>query len=248
MVLCWLLFPVLAALKVPQLTGPVVDLAGVLSSSETAYIEQTLRGIHARGKAQIQVLIVSTLEGEAIEQFSIRVVDKWRLGTEQADNGVLFLVALKDRKMRIEVGQGLEGDLTDLHSRRILDEMVRPLFREQRYADGVLAGISGIVQRVDPEAKMDSRPFGWADLWAMLPPWPFPLFLLVILFVFGSHIFYRIRYGKWYQPPQGSSWHSRGGGGSGWGGGSSSWGGGGGGGSWGGGGGGFSGGGSSGSW
>ena len=90
--------------------------------------------------AQVAVLIVPSLKGETVEGYSLQVVEKWKLGTEKKDNGVLFMIALKERKLRIEVGQGLEGVLTDAKASRIIRENVSPLFKEQKFNEGVLVG------------------------------------------------------------------------------------------------------------
>lgn len=92
---------------IPVLSGPVIDEPNLLSAQETRDISAALENI--RGKVQIQVWIVRSLDGEAIESLSIRATDKWKLGTAKEDNGVLILISTEDRQMRIEVGQGLEG-------------------------------------------------------------------------------------------------------------------------------------------
>lgn len=139
------------AFDLPPLTGPVVDTVGVLPQSVQNSLEKILRSENQKGKAQIQVLILKNLQGIPIEQASIQIVDKWKLGTAQADNGILFLISLEDRRLRIEVGQGLEGDLTDVQSQRIIRELVAPRFKQQDYAAGITAGILAIIHAIDPE-------------------------------------------------------------------------------------------------
>lgn len=135
----------LAALPVPPLTGPVVDRAGVIDASDEARLDALARAARATngGKGpQLAFLTVQSLEGEPIEMFSIRVAEAWKLGGAAEDNGVLFVVAVNDRQMRIEVGNGIEGELTDAQSGRIIREIVVPAFGAGQYGQGLYAGAS----------------------------------------------------------------------------------------------------------
>src|SRR5688572_5640501 len=125
---------------VPPLASRVTDLTGTLTSAERTSLESQLADFEARKGAQIAVLIVPTTKPEEIEQYSIRVVDAWKLGREKPDDGALLLVAMQDRTLRIEVGRGLEGALTDLAANRIIDEIITPRFREGDFAGGITAG------------------------------------------------------------------------------------------------------------
>ena len=136
------------ALEVPKLTGPVVDLAGVLSRSEQEQISASLLKFQRKYGPQLQVLLVSTLEDETIESYSIKVVDAWKLGVKDKDNGVLLLVATQDRKVRIEVGRGLEGDLPDALAGRIIRAGILPFFKQGQTGAGVLVGLSLIAESV----------------------------------------------------------------------------------------------------
>jgi len=136
---------------VPALTARVTDLTGTLTAGQQAELEQKLTAFEQRKGAQVALLIVATTRPEAIEQYSIRVVEAWRLGREASDDGVLLLVALQDRELRIEVGYGLEGVLPDAIARRIIDETIKPLFRQRDIFSGVSAGLSRIMQVVDGE-------------------------------------------------------------------------------------------------
>ncbi len=224
--------------SVPALTGPVVDDAGALSPRTEQALTQALRALHEKGGSQINVLMLSSLEGTPIEQASIRIVDQWKLGGRKTDNGVLLLVAVKDRKLRIEVGQGLEGQLTDADSKRIIDQGIVPLLRSGDLDSAVVVGVFQIAQKTDPE--FDLTPFLEGKARAQrhspngIPLRGWVLVVIVILFfILGGGS--RGRRGFY--------------GGGGWGGGGGGFGGGGfGGGTWGGGGGGFSGGGASGDW
>ncbi|MEK7357355.1 MAG: TPM domain-containing protein [Bdellovibrionota bacterium] len=140
-----------AEFQVPALSGPVVDEAGILDARTSNALANGLRTLLARGGTQVNVLTVSSLGDVPIEQASIQVTDKWKLGTSKEDKGVLLLIAPKERALRIEVGQGLEGVLTDADSKRIIDETIKPLFREGRYDDGIVMGVAEIMRRTNPE-------------------------------------------------------------------------------------------------
>jgi uncharacterized protein len=137
--------------SVPALTARVTDLTGTLTAPERTALEQKLAAVEARKGAQVAVLIVPTTQPEAIEQYSIRVVDAWKLGREKPDDGALLLVAMQDRALRIEVGRGLEGALTDLAANRIIDETITPRFREGDFAGGISAGVDRIIGVIDGE-------------------------------------------------------------------------------------------------
>ena len=136
---------------VPPLKSRVTDLVGALTSAERSSLETKLADFEARKGAQIAVLIVPTTQPEAIEQYSIRVVEAWKLGREKPDDGALLLVAMQDRALRIEVGRGLEGALTDLVANRIIDEIITPRFREGDFAGGIASGVERMIAVVDGE-------------------------------------------------------------------------------------------------
>lgn len=136
---------------VPPLGARVTDLAGVLAPDQREALESKLAAFEARKGAQVAVLVVQTTQPEAIEQYSIRVVDAWKLGREKPDDGALLLVAMQDRALRIEVGRGLEGALTDLTANRIIDETITPRFREGDFAGGISAGVDRMIQVIDGE-------------------------------------------------------------------------------------------------
>ncbi len=163
----WLL--VLAALigaaasaqqTVPALKARVTDLTGTLTAAQQATLEEKLSSFEARKGAQLAVLIVPTTEPEDIEQYSIRVVDQWKLGREASDDGALLLVAKNDRRMRIEVGQGLEGALNDATSRRIIADTITPLFRQGDFFGGINAGLDRMIRVIEGEALRPS--FHWS--------------------------------------------------------------------------------------
>jgi uncharacterized protein len=133
------------ALEVPQYQGYVTDLAGMLSPVERQRLEQMLLAFEQSDSTQIAVLTIPSLEGDSLEDFSIRTVDAWKTGQKGKDNGVLLLVSKGDRKVRIEVGRGLEGVLTDLLAGRIVDQVITPRFKAGQMDEGFEAGISAII-------------------------------------------------------------------------------------------------------
>lgn len=149
----------LFALDVPPLHSRVTDLAGILSPSERQHIEERLYLFETQTSNQIAVLIIPTLEGEALEDYSIRVTDKWKLGDQTKENGVLLLIVVNDRKIRIEVGYGLEGALTDLIASQIIRNDIAPYFRQGNYYAGIAAGLNGIMQATRNEYKADPRKY-----------------------------------------------------------------------------------------
>ena len=152
----------LAAREVPFLSGRIVDEAELVPPEIEARLTLRLEALEKETGAQVAVLTVESLEGEALEDFSLRVVETWKLGRAEADDGVLFLVARDDRKMRIEVGYGLEPVLTDLESGRILDELVRPRFRDGDFAGGIETGLDAIQGSIRGE-ELPAPPAGGSD-------------------------------------------------------------------------------------
>jgi uncharacterized protein len=136
---------------IPPLQSRVTDTTGTLTAGQQAELEGKLAAFEQRKGTQIALLIVPTTQPEAIEQYSIRVADAWKLGREKPDDGVLLLVALQDRALRIEVGRGLEGALTDITTSRIINETIKPLFRQGDFYGGASAGLGRIMQVVDGE-------------------------------------------------------------------------------------------------
>ncbi|WP_082721893.1 TPM domain-containing protein [Burkholderia sp. RF2-non_BP3] len=131
---------------IPPLTSRVTDETGTLTSDQTASLEKTLKEFEAKRGTQLSVLIVPTTEPETIEQYSMRVVEQWKLGRKNVDDGALLIVAKNDRALRIEVGYGLEGVLTDATSNRIINEAIVPRFRNGDFYGGITAGLDGIMR------------------------------------------------------------------------------------------------------
>src|SRR3954470_12935737 len=184
-------FAALADVAVPPLTGRVVDNTATLSSSDIASLDQSLKDFEARKGSQLAVLIVPTTAPETIEQYSLRVAEAWKIGRKKIDDGVLLVIAKNDRKLRIEVGYGLEGALTDVTSKRIIDEIITPRFRSGDFAGGISAGVDRILRVVEGE-KLPAPPprEQTAPQQGLQPSWllehvnaPFAIF---VIFVIGA--------------------------------------------------------------
>lgn len=145
LMLCGLVPPVLA-LDVPAYHGYVNDYAGMLSPETEKSLNQALQSFDGTDSTQIAVLTINSLTGDSLEEFSIRVADSWKIGHKGRDNGALLLIAKEDRKIRIEVGRGLEGVMTDLASGRIIDNIISPHFKEGNFDQGITAGVDAMIK------------------------------------------------------------------------------------------------------
>lgn len=176
----------MADVAVPALSGRVVDQTMTLSQDEQASLDKTLRDFEARKGSQLAVLIVPTTAPESIEQFSIRVAEAWKIGRKKVDDGAILLVAKDDRKLRIEVGYGLEGALTDVTSKRIIDEIITPQFKAGDFAGGITAGVNQIIKVIDGEplpapVERSQSNAGTIDMIEQFAP-----FLLFGVIIFGG--------------------------------------------------------------
>jgi len=153
--LSWLLAATLALAQslqpVPQLQARVTDLTGTLTAQQQSALEQQLAAFEARKGAQLGVLIVPSTMPEEIEQYSMRVVEQWKLGRKNVDDGALLIIAKNDRRLRIEVGYGLEGVLSDAVSNRIVSGTITPLLREGDFYGGVSEGLTAMMKVIDGE-------------------------------------------------------------------------------------------------
>src|SRR6476469_9747905 len=140
-----------ADVAVPPLVGRVVDTTGTLSASDVAAQSQRLLDFQKRKGSQIAVLIVPTTAPETIEQYSLRAAETWKIGRKKIDDGALLVVAKNDHRLRIEVGYGLEGALTDVTARRIIDEVIVPRFKTGDFAGGIDNGLSRMIGVIDGE-------------------------------------------------------------------------------------------------
>ncbi len=141
-----------AQVAVPPLTGHVIDQTGTLTAEQKAALEQTLTAFEARKGSQLAVLMVASSAPEEIEQYALRVAEQWKLGRKKVDDGAILVVAKNDRAMRIEVGYGLEGSLSDLTTKRIIGETILPRFKSQDFYGGITAGVEQVIRVVDGEA------------------------------------------------------------------------------------------------
>jgi len=141
----------LAATPVPKLATRVTDLAGALSATQRDALESKLAAFEKQRGSQVAVLIVPTIGDETIEEFAGRVTDEWKLGRKGVDDGVLFAIAMKERRMRIHTGRGVQGTLTDALSKRIISDIVSPRFRNGDFAGGIDAGVDAIMKAIEGE-------------------------------------------------------------------------------------------------
>jgi len=159
---------------VPPLKTRVTDMAGMLDANQRTTLETVLQDYEQRTGSQIAILLVKSTAPEAIEQYSIRVYDEWKLGRKGVDDGVLLLVAKDNppalRRLRIEAGRGVQGTLTDAQSKRILQDVIAPHFRQNDFYGGLSAGVSAISSLLDKEnipapdkkkAEQDEGGFPW---------------------------------------------------------------------------------------
>jgi len=186
--LLFLPFAVEAA-KVPVPRGYVNDYGNMISLSAEADLAAKLKNFEETDSTQLVILTVPSLEGEPVEDYSIRVAEAWKIGQKGKDNGILFLVSREDRKMRIEVGRGLEGKLTDLTAGRIIDLVVKPKFKSEDYDGGFTAGVSALIDATRGEFTADKRaPSGgqgpYVPFAGGMSPW------LALLILLGFFVFF----------------------------------------------------------
>jgi len=162
------------ALDVPPLRGRVNDYAGVMQQNQVQSLEAQLGQLERDTGHQVAVLTIPTLDGEDIEGFSIRVAENWQIGKKGFDNGAILVVAVKDRRLRLEVGYGLEGVLPDAIAKRIISDYIVPRFRSQDYGGGIVAGVDALLKVIKKEPlpasarQQDRRPAGNLNFLAML--------------------------------------------------------------------------------
>jgi uncharacterized protein len=181
LLVCWVC-AAFADVAVPPLSGRVVDQTGTLSGSDIAALTQTLKNLELRKGSQVAVLIVPTTSPETIEQYSIRVAEAWKIGRKKIDDGALLVVAKDDRHLRIEVGYGLEGSLTDVTTKRIIDEDITPKFKSGDFAGGIAAGINRMIRVIDGEPLPVPRQGQSAGLLSNIDPLnPFVLFAVFVV-------------------------------------------------------------------
>ncbi len=151
------------ALEVPYLSARVNDYANILSADTERYLEQQLKVHEDSTSNQIAILTIPSLEGEHLESYSMQVVETWKLGQEGKDNGVLLLVAINDRKIRIEVGYGLEWNLTDAKANRIIRNTIAPYFRQGNYNAGITNGALAMIETIEGSYVNDGESLAAGD-------------------------------------------------------------------------------------
>jgi len=173
------------ALEVPALKGRVNDYAGMMSPGVRAQLEKELQDFEGSESTQIVVLTIDSLEGESLEEFSIKVAETWKIGQKGKDNGAILLVAKKDRKTRIEVGRGLEGKLTDLTAGRIVQLVINPQFKRGDFDGGFSSGIRAMIDATRGEFKADAARSRSGKRGGPGSTLPFLIFGAIFLLVLG---------------------------------------------------------------
>jgi uncharacterized protein len=189
--LCLFALAALAQPKFPALSGRIVDEAGLLSGPQRAQIEADLAALEGKSSDQLVIYTTKSLQGYPIEDFGYQLGRAWKIGQAGGNNGVVLIVAPNDRKVRIEVGRGLEGQMTDLMSKIIIDNAILPAFRRGDFAGGIVAGVRDIkdvllgdAAAVKERAKWGQKRSGQSDSLALVLPL---MFILLIAFVLWSN-------------------------------------------------------------
>ncbi|EHR8836422.1 YgcG family protein [Shigella flexneri] len=177
--------PVLAQqIAVPELHQQVTDITGTLSTSEQQSLTQQLQDITQKTRAQVAVLIVPSTGDDTIEQYATRVFDSWKLGDKQRNDGILLLVAWEDHAVRIEVGYGLEGVVTDLQAAKIIRDILIPAFK----SDDLIGGLTLASENIGALLLNGELPEGKGNYYSITPPIPFSLAVIILLAVLSYFI------------------------------------------------------------
>ncbi|MCP8467427.1 YgcG family protein [Pseudomonas sp. ZM23] len=153
LLLCWTALLQAAPVAIPPLNARVTDLTQTLGSAQRAQLESQLAGLEQRKGAQLAVLMLPTTGEDSIEDYAVRAFEQWKLGRKGVDDGVLLVIAKNDRALRIEVGYGLEGTITDVQAGRIIRDAIVPRFKTGDFAGGVQAGVDNLIALIDPPAN-----------------------------------------------------------------------------------------------
>lgn len=190
------------AKEVPQINKTVNDYTGQLSQPDIESIDKEIRQYFSQSSNQLGVLVIGSLDGDDLEGFSQRVFEKWQLGDVKKDNGVLLLFVLDDRKFRIEVGQGLEGNLTDVESKRI-QQQIKPYLKNKEYGRAVLEEVRLVKEKIEQNAKKELEPRSTAsgsDTTLATSPisinWEFLIYLLDAVILF-SGLLLTVKYSRY---------------------------------------------------
>jgi uncharacterized protein len=180
-----------AQIQLPKLEARVTDLTGTLTAAQQSALEEKLAAFEARKGAQIAVLMLPTTAPEDIAQFGIRLAEAWKIGRAGPDDGAILIIARDDRALRIEVGQGLEGALTDALSSRIINDTIVPLFKEGDFYGGINAGVDQMLRVVDGEA-LPPPDKNWKPKERRNVPWAFLVFVFLMFGGLLNRIFGRL--------------------------------------------------------
>jgi len=188
----------LSALEVPPLSAPVTDLAGLLTAEQAEQLNELLLDYETETSNQFALLIIPSLEGEVLESYSIKVASTWALGKADKDNGLLLLVAFAERRLRIEVGYGLEGVLTDAFCGRVIDNTIVPYFKKEQYYEGLTAGLLALIRQTgdefSPDPGLEPAEAGFTDRFGayLFLTLPFLMVLIVSFFLGRNRSFSRL--------------------------------------------------------
>jgi len=141
----------------PNLTGPVIDELSLLNDNTKNILTRSLQQLQKEHGIQLQVYIAKSLQEETIETAAIKLFDEWKLGDEKTDKGILFLIAPNEKRLRIEVGQGLEGDIPDVIAKRIISDEVKPFFQQGDFNSGIIQGVLSIQRYLGVKSNLDSE-------------------------------------------------------------------------------------------
>jgi uncharacterized protein len=153
----WVVFlaaQIIWSMNIPALKGRVNDYAGILNSTQKEQLETLLQDAESKTSSQVVLLTINSLEGESLEDFSIRVVENWKIGQKEFNNGVLVLLAMAEKKIRIEVGYGLESIITDMKSGYIIRELILPYFKKGDYYGGLNQGLTAVTGLISKDFEI----------------------------------------------------------------------------------------------
>lgn len=220
--LCFSFFVFAQSTPLPPLTGAVVDTVGLLKNSEQSQLSQLISEIYRSGEGpQFQIVIADKLApDDYLESYSMRLVEHYKLGNAKRDDGVLLLILKGDRQLRIEVGQGLEGDIPDARASRAIRDILTPSFKNGDFAGGIAKSILYLIENVESlknveaiqEARKKQKPSLWTQFFSLLPVL-LALLLLMVLNQLGLVSGHRGGHGGWNGPSGGSGGGWSGGGG-----------------------------------
>ena len=175
---------IFAAVEVPKLTGRINDYAGMISAPVKEALNEKLKKFESAESTQIVILTIPSLKGNPIEDFSIKVAEAWKIGQKGKDNGILLIVSKDDHKVRIEVGYGLEGKMTDLVAGRIIRDEIVPAFRAGQFDEGFTKGITSIIAATQGEYKAKAK----AERNGSKPSFPLLIIIFIVIY-FIVHLF-----------------------------------------------------------